>query len=537
MRQKLISMLIAVCMLLSAAANTAFAEKEKERAQIVYNGDSMDSYLFRSNSEDSVDNLFVCFSEDYAYIDDNWNTLIDLQWFMDAVGGEMTRDNEKITLKKGEDVIEMDNNGIIQKITVNGKTDMFSYADNTNPPRIVNDKTTYNQQLAVLSSIPPAKDRDALYYPVRPLAESFGWKIKYTPGTDKERPIINLFDAGGYVESMKETAPNLYKMLNTQTPLVNLSDCTYSIKLDITPANSDAVKAAINMAVNSKLKDGAAAISGTFDIDIQPIIDFLTHSEYTVPKLDGVTVDLMINENAIYAKTNLFEKLYEADKTNPYFDLLESLLDKEKWLRLDINELMEYIGVDYMTSVIPGDFSEYASGELTGAEYMESVFDNIYDIYEDIGYLPSADMMNAIMQAYRIMDKYIVINDTDNGGYTVKIDLTTDDIINIIQTAVSDMVYTDSETTDAAQTLSEEEIKQIKDTINIDIHMNSSYSPNGANTDLNMALGLDFGDDIGKGTLVINGTQTAKVTNDFDMPNIPERAIDLNTVIEMIDNL
>lgn len=524
MKRKWFALFLALCMTLTVGSLPAFAEEEPHYITTYYNADPLGhETIFADRVEDAIG----VWSDTYAYIGDDWISMVDVSWFAKDVGAELRQDGKKITMKHGDTTVVSDGT------TLTVTTGKDSAQKKLTRDALIRETREYRAPL-VQSSIPEPTKKDAVYYPIRDLAEAFGWTVDFVPAKDGAEASVVLFDAPGFVDGLVEKAPNLYRLLNTKQEMRGVADLSFSASADIVPTEGEKTSAAMDMTVNEQMKNAFSAAEIGMNLDLAQLTKMI--GGYTLPKLEGVTIDFIQDNTTIYIKTNLFEKLRAADGENKYYQLLADVIDETQWVKIDAEELFAQIlkaaGIDEDVDLFPADLSSFVNGDITGTEYLTQTIDALYRQQRQLTTsLEASRMIDMVFDIYEGMDQYIAVTEEGNKT-TVKIDITTDDLIDLIRPVI-ECFSTDEETIDMSEL--DSALKEIKQMLTFGIHAETVMEPDQIDSKMNMTFGVDLTSMDGmKASVSMETEGTQKPNEETKLPEIPERAIDLDTVLQMI---
>lgn len=473
MKKRLTALILAFCMVITAVP--ALAQNAIQTVSDLYDA----RYRLSLPTADEMPISIMYNGEllDYGtdFVMQNDTIMVPAQRFFETIGAEAKFSGTKADVTRGELNAVFTDDTVA--VTANGKTD------------------TYTMQQK------PMEQDGILYYPIRNMAEAFGIQVVW----DGFVKTAGLVDIDRYIEELETTAPSFYALMQKEMATYNRTSGSYTIKLDLSGPEDARLNAKMDIEENSVTKDQISASSMQIDLNLKDIASFLNETDVQWPNLTNVSFDLILDGYDLYIRTDLFEQLADG-MDNKEFKLIGSLIDRDKWIKLDLKQfLKDYL---YMSDAELDRLLNMADSKQTGMDmlknmFSEGPFNNVYTLAT----------IDTVFEVYKQMDEYITLKETED-GYETTIKMTGEDIVDLVNQLIPEM--------------NEKDIQEMRDMLIFDIDVSSTV--NSAESDSKMLMKVGLHSDTWEMVFTMEGTQKAEVDEEVELPEIPQRAVDLNAL-------
>ncbi len=384
-----------------------------------------------------------------------------------------SKDGVTITFTLLDDTIYIDNNGAQSQITMD-------------VPMIVEDGHTL--------------------VPVRFLSEALGMRVGWENGT------VCILDTAALSDELAEKTPNLSKLIELGKPDVNSSKADIKLNFKSDSANATAPEEHPNsfsldldLSADTTVGENALGIKAAADMTLIP------GGQITAKDANA---EIIIADGVIYIKTDALDKI-KIDPASPAFDAAAKLIPSDSWYKLDFKELLAKSGM-------PENIQEQFIADLTDPTNHTPDMEQILSTAIPGGEPTSADLKaaKALVSAYAFIDKFITVTETENGGYTASVKITTDNYVRLIYDILPE--YSEDELNDV--------VEQIKSMLDFNIDVTSSYD--GKTEKSEGTVSFKTGDNAV--SLNLELSETSQKLDNITEPQIPENAVDLIDILSSL---
>ena len=341
----------------------------------------------------------------------------------------------------------------------------------------------------ITMDVPMIIENDRTLVPIRFMSEAFGMNVGWEDGT------VLILDADDVIADLKASAPNMMKLAELGQPDYNNSQSNVSFEFTATDASQSDTNVKLDVSVTSTIGKNASEIkmNGDFSIAYDDVNINLENSE----------ADIIVSGETIYIKTDAVQKVAGYLDLSAMSAIMVSMLGNS-WFRLDIYSLLDMLE-------IPAEAVTMYSALLQnpgGYKWDENMLSTLIPEGRDLTY---SDIlaMNAAIDAYEEIDKFITVTETGN-GYSINLDIN------------------DSAFTDIMKSIAGEEYAG-SDDIDFNIKISADYGDKAAVSEsVNIAASNPDGSGI-KLDMTLSGT--AEKLDAVTEPLIPESSIDILSLI------
>ena len=306
---------------------------------------------------------------------------------------------------------------------------------------------------------------DRTLVPIRFMSNAFGMQV----GWDGNTETVVILDADDYFNEFENSAPNISKLLNKETPKYNKEYTAFDVSFDLNNGNSK-YSVAANGSIDGKNKDNVAGADVKFNGSLK-----------------------------VYFKTDVIEKLAQSSD-NAKIKALALIVKSDVWYSIDLNKALTSLGVPTATINIVD--SAVSGNTAKAMDTLKSAYQTEGDT--DIDTIIS---LASMFDMYEQMDKYITVTETENGGYSLKMNIKSEDMLNILKNISN---------------ISDSDYNQLKNDFKFNVSANSETDATKSTSDANIEVG--YTDDM---SLKMTVSSNAEKDDTIVTPEIPTGAADI----------
>lgn len=367
----------------------------------------------------------------------------------------------------------------------------------------LNDENIYvdksGEKSILQMDVPMLVENDRTLVPIRFMAEAFDMSV----GWDGRTQTVLIMDYDAYADELSKAAPNLIKISQLGNESYNKEYAEFNFGMSW---SSDYVKndLLVGITENSKYKDNAAGID--FDINFKS-------NDY---EIKDAALSLTIKDGAVYVKTDLFGAI--ADITPDKFTKMAlSSFSPDKWYKVDLNRLMN----DLLLPEEIRDMIDTITKQQTDTMDFEDTFFKMFNAGGEELTLGKAQLLAMVLDTYESMDGYFTVEEKDNGEYSVKLNMTLDDLIDIVKDI-------------SGETPTEADLREINDAMTFDLSMAIDGADEKTESNVKFILALDEGGE--KFDISFEAYSKAEKDDGMTPVTIPEESVDItDKIIEMMN--
>ncbi len=211
------------------------------------------------------------------------------------------------------------------------------------------------------------------------MSNAFGMQV----GWDGNTETVVILDADDYFNEFENSAPNISKLLNKETPKYNKEYTAFDVSFDLNNGNSK-YSVAANGSIDGKNKDNIAGAEVKFNGSLNE------------SSVNDATLNAVVADDKVYFKTDVIEKLAQSSD-NAKIKALALIVKSDVWYSVDLNKALTSLGVPTATinivdSAVSGNTAK-AMDTLKSAYQTEGDTDidtiislaSMFDMYETDG--------------------------------------------------------------------------------------------------------------------------------------------------------
>lgn len=398
----------------------------------------------------------------------------------------------RIALENMGASVDFDDATRLVTASLNGKTITFTLEDSV---IYIDDN---GQKSQVTLDTPMVIKNDRTLVPIRFISSALGMQI----GWDGDTKTVLIVDGDTYMKEFEKSAPNLISLADKTMPEYNTDSMEMTMKLDM-EQGAEKINMSLGLAGDGKNADGVQSANCKLSLDLGSMVPEL------VPIKDAA-VEAVVANGKIYFKTDVIEQLAKAVNDNESLNLIAKAVNGNEWYYVDIEKLFdkmsslspELAGMkDVYVKILNGDTKTLKKEDLTNI--MKAAI-----VSEGDATVESAMMADMMIDMYSVMDKYITV--TDN-SIAMKMD----------KNAFTEMIK--------ATGVSEEELKEVADTMTFEIDVTSTFDEKQAVSKGTINMGMDV--EGMKMNLSLDISSTEKAEENVTPAEIPANATDIMTLI------
>ena len=309
---------------------------------------------------------------------------------------------------------------------------------------------------------------DRTFVPIRFMSNAFGMQV----GWDGNTETVVILDADDYFNEFENSAPNISKLLNKETPKYNKEYTAFDVSFDLNNGNSK-YSVAANGSIDGKNKDNVAGADVKFNGSLNE------------SSVNDATLNAVVADDKVYFKTDVIEKLAQSSD-NAKIKALALIVKSDVWYSIDLNKALTSLGVPTATINIVD--SAVSGNTAKAMDTLKISLASMFDMYEQ-------------------MDKYITVTETENGGYSLKMNIKSEDMLNILKNISN---------------ISDSDYNQLKNDFKFNVSANSETDATKSTSDANIEVG--YTDDM---SLKMTVSSNAEKDDTIVTPEIPTGAADI----------
>lgn len=271
--------------------------------------------------------------------------------------------------------------------------------------------------------------------PIRFMSNALGMQV----GWDGDTETVVIMDYDDYFGGLDAIAPNITKLTEQKQPTFNKEYAGFDVFLSAVGMGDD-IKMTVGGDVEGTYADGMAQLAANGDF------------VFNEQELKDIDLELKFKGASVYIKTNLAEKIVKIT-TDENLKSKLSPVKADTWYKIDLKNVLEARGLsDESVAVIETVMSKIGSDEKVSLKDMlKSMV--VAEGDADFDQAVSVAMM---MDMFEAMDKYVTVEEKENGTYTISMNMTTSDVIDIAVKL-------------SGEEISEDDKKAVEDFFNFDL--------------------------------------------------------------------
>lgn len=348
-----------------------------------------------------------------------------------------------------------------------------------------------NGERQIKMDVPMIIKNDRTLVPIRFISNALGMQV----GWEGDYQTVLIVDADAYASELEAVTPNLTALAQKNVGAYNASAIDMSMKF-----NTNGIDSSASMKFNGKTAENVSEISGKMSADVSGL------DEKVTPVKDA-DVEIVAADGKFYIKTDLIKKMFTSNT-----DSVVASSDKN-WFYIDTKELVAQILGDEIPDGVKELYAGMLSGDMSAFENL-SLTEVIASMNKTEGdaTLMSAMQADMTIDAYKVIDKYLKVTDDK-----VEITFTKDNLNEVFK----------------EMGLSENEISETMNMLDFDVHSVTEYGEDKAKSKADITLGVKESD-TSYFMLTLNLTETDTVEDGVKPAAIPQNAVDLMSVIELL---
>ncbi len=409
--------------------------------------------------------------DDVLPVNTDGRVMIPFRAALESMGATVDYDEETrtVTATKGDitvtftlmdDTIYIDNNGEKSTITMDV------------PMIIVNDRTLV---------------------PIRFMSNALGMQV----GWNGDNNTVVIMDYDDYFDTVTDITPNL-------TTLSSIQDTTFNKEYASIAISYAADE---NNGLNASFSENNVYSADAVGSDIT--FSFKSASDGANYEVSDVTVNAVVKDGKLYFKTNLIGKVASLSDST-ILKLALSKLDENSWYSIDINTALQSF------EQIPDEVKSLIEGVLSGQTDMPSILMSTADTEGDADYddaIQYASMFDMLEQ----LDKYVVVTEKEDGGYTTSVNITETDLAEMI----AEIMGVEDDETKAL--LGQELLNTVKQ-FNVSITSDADAAKQTTNGEISLGIA-----NFGQINLTIE--QTQEKDENAEAPEVPSESTDVTSLL------
>lgn len=363
--------------------------------------------------------------------------------------------------------------------------------------------------------VPMAVVNDRTLVPIRFMSNAFGMNV----GWESDMKTVVIFDGESYINKLK-ALPNMGKMLTMKSTVPVIQNGAFTISADFS-SEETVFDFKIDTAYDMTCTDGVIGGKATLNLDIDGlsnIVKEISDENVSLKNIENTVIDVVADDGIVYFKTDIIEKLAAAYPDVKEIASVAKFADKNTWFKWNIEEFFNDLAEE---DAAFKPLSDLISGGITAlnGKTVEETLSTVFDYSGDVT-LSDVSSIDLMFSVYELMDKYLSVNVEENGDYTMKLDISTDIISDVMQKM--------------GVSMSDADIKEMKDTFNFEMKAEGSLKNGKVNESANYVIGMDM--DGVKFNFKVTLTSTGDCNVAAETPTVPKTAIDVMDIVKILEN-
>ncbi len=371
--------------------------------------------------------------EDVKPVNTDGRVMIPFRAALENMGATVDYDDaqRKVTAKKGD-------------ITIS-----FVLMDDT----IYIDKN--GEQSTITMDVPMIIVEDRTLVPIRFMSNAFDMQV----GWDGDSETVVIMDYDDYFDEFSSIAPNMTKLTAIEQPEFNKGNMAFDMSI-----NYDDTQKKFDFTASGEADSTYADKTGGADITLT--------AEGKDISLKDAKIEAVLKDGQVYIKTDAAKQLTKS--TNEKLKLVAGTIDSNTWYRIDLNKIIDGTNLPVESkNILKTALTMPQGGTKDIAQMLKSSIST-----EGDADFNSVVTLAAQFDMYEEMDKYISVTEKENGGYTVSINITSEDFNKILENVYGDM-------------LTEELRSQITNAMKFAVSANTDCDGQKAVSDASVDLGIN----------------------------------------------
>ena len=409
--------------------------------------------------------------EDVKPVNTDGRVMIPFRAALENMGATVDYDDaqRKVTAKKGD-------------ITIS-----FVLMDDT----IYIDKN--GEQSTITMDVPMIIVEDRTLVPIRFMSNAFDMQV----GWDGNSETVVIMDYDDYFDVFTSIAPNITKLTAIEQPEFNKGNMAFDMSV-----NYDDTQKKFDFTASGEADSTYADKTGGADITLT--------AEGKDISLKDAKIEAVLKDGQVYIKTDAAKQL--AKSTNEKLKLAAGTVESNTWYRIDLNKIIDGINLPEETKNILKTALTMPQGSTNDiAEMLKNSISK-----EGDADFNSVVMLAAQFDMYEEMDKYISVTEKENGGYTVSVNITSEDFNKILENVYGSI-------------LTEKARSQIADAMKFNVSANTDFDGQKAFSDANVDLSVNA-DGIAMG-LKLAIFETQEKDSSVKAAAVPENSKDITDMV------
>ena len=324
---------------------------------------------------------------------------------------------------------------------------------------VLMDDTIYidknGEQSTITMDVPMIIVEDRTLVPIRFMSNAFDMQV----GWDGNSETVVIMDYDDYFDEFSSIAPNMTKLTTIEQPEFNKGNMAFDMNV-----NYDDPQKKFDFTAAGEVDGTYADKTGGAEITLT--------AEGKDISLKDAKIEAVLKDGQVYIKTDAAKQL--AKSTNEKLKLAAGSIESNTWYRIDLNKVIDGIN-------LPEESKNILKTALTmqqgGAKDIAEMLKNSISKEGDADF-SSVVMLATQFDMYEEMDKYISVTEKENGGYTVSVNITSEDFNKILKNVYGSI-------------LTEKARSQIADAMKFNVSASTDCDGQKAVSDASVDLGIN----------------------------------------------
>lgn len=253
--------------------------------------------------------------------------------------------------------------------------------------------------------------------PIRFMSNALGMQV----GWDGETETVVIMDYDDYFDEVNEIMPNMTKVTQLKTPVFNKETIGFDVFMAV-EEGTEKVEITLGGDVDGVYTEAAAQVGAKVDVN------------FNGQKIDDIALDIAFKDSNIYLKTNLIEKISSNIDDSTIVDdkdvkAMLSTVKADTWYKVDLKAVFEAMELpaEVVTEFEKAVKMMGSNDTMTFGDALKMSISTEGDVAFD-----DAISMAMMLDMFEEIDKFIKVEEKANDGYSVSINMTTAEIIDVV---------------------------------------------------------------------------------------------------------
>ena len=272
----------------------------------------------------------------------------------------------------------------------------------------------------ITMDVPMIIVNDRTLVPIRFMSNALGMQV----GWDGETQTVVIMDYDDYFEEFSKIAPNITKVSDMSKSGINKSSSTFDFSVD-TKGRAEDISIAASGSAETVKTDDASGINAMLSLKSNQL------------SFENAGIDAVLSGTTLYIRASAISEIAKASDSVA-LKALALVTDADSYYSIDISRLLTGLGADGNTVRI----LTTALGSAGVPDIDELIMSNVTT--EGDAVFSEAMSLASTFDIYEALDKHITVSQKENGGYTVSVNITPEQFVQIINASLGSYMNDES---------------------------------------------------------------------------------------------